>query len=293
MCLGLSAHAFSMTDSELGTSMQKDIQKYMITLKSPKMVFHWVDASDVSPQGQYNSKFPSTASHYKAYVDKQGKKIFNKRNPSDRDIAGPGLYLASNPVSSRSYGGEKSFGLIVGVIKPGARLVAGAYGGLVIDGKLILEINARGCMQADYINILNTTDANCTKVKQLLVGKDVSFAEGRIYQWSSQRMAGCSDVKTARDLNVPKSIQNAGLNLDTFVAYNSNMLSDIRGYTHKSSKSGDALGDSILSYLKGMVKEGLSTNMVSADQFNDASIKAMTKSEIEKFNQKNILGCVR
>jgi hypothetical protein len=33
--------------------------------------------------------------------------------------------------------------------------------------------------------------------------------------------------------------------------------------------------------------------MISADQFNDASIKAMTKSEIEKFNQKNILGCVR
>lgn len=291
--LTMTAQAFSMSDSELGVALQKDVQKFMITLKSPKLVFHWVDASDVNPSGQYNTKFPSTASHYKSYVEKQGKKIFNKRNPADRDIAGPGLYLASNPISSRSYGGDKSFGLIVGFIKPGAKLVAGSYGGLNIDQKLVSEISSRGCTETDYIYLLNTTDSACTKVKQLLVGKDVSFADGRIYQWMSNRVAGCSNINVNRDLNVPKAIAKNGDRFDTFVAYNSNLFAEIYGFTHKSSKSGNNSGDTILSYLKGLAKEGFGTNLVSAEQMNDSSIKAMSKDEIEKFSQKFLLGCVK
>lgn len=293
MAFGIASQAFAMTDSELGQAMQKDIQKFMTTVKSPKLVFHWVDASDVSPKGQFNSKFPSTASHYKDYVEKQGKKIFNKRNPADRDIAGPGLYLASNPIASRSYGGEKSFGLIVGLIRPGARFVTGSYGGLRIDQKIVAEISSRGCIQDDYNYLLNVNDSSCTKIKQLLVGKDVSFAEGRIYQWMNNKMDGCRNLNFNRDLNIPRLNGQFKINYDTFVAYNVKMFSQIYGYTHKSSKSGDQLGDQILSYLKGMAKQGSGTNLVSADQMNDSSIKAMSQSEIESFNQKYLLGCVK
>ena len=102
--------AFSMTDAELAHELRKDIDQYIITLKSPKLAFHWVDASDVNPPKQYDVQYPATAPLYRAYVDKAGSAIYNKLSDKAYDIAGPGLYMSSHPSYSRSYGGKKRFG---------------------------------------------------------------------------------------------------------------------------------------------------------------------------------------
>lgn len=289
MCLIPSA--FAMTDSELGTAMRKDISKYMITLKSPKLIFHWVDASDVTPQGQYNNKFPSTSPQFKAYVEKQGKKVYNKRSSGDRDIEGPGMYMASDPFISRSYGGGKSFGLVVGLIKPGARIL-GSFGSWAIDPTIAGEISKRGCSAYGYDDIIDTYDATCNKVKQLMVGKDASFAEGRLYNWGSENVAGCRSRNPKRDLSGSASVLNNMGSQETFVVYNPNLFSDIYGYTHKTGVSGNSLADQIQSYLKGLQKTGARSDLVSDEQMKDAAIKPMAPAEIAKFSQQYILGCI-
>jgi hypothetical protein len=286
-----SAHA-AMTDAELTKEMLSDIKKYYVTIKSPKLIFHWADASDITPRGQYNTAFPSTSTQFKEYVTKQGKRVYNKRSENDRDIEGPGLYLASDPVISRSYGGTKSFGLIVGVVNTGARLLPGHYGGLPISTKIVAEINKRGCVMLDYLNIIDSTDAACTKVKQLLVGKDVTFAEGRLYQWgSSYDIEGCSDSTPDRDINTNGQDKTLFTSLDTFVGYSANLFTEVYGYTHKTGLSGSKLADEILSYLKGLQTLNSYNSLLSAEQMKDKKIKAMTKAEIKKFSQKHIFGC--
>lgn len=289
LSLSLAAPAWSMTDKELGDALRNDIKKYLVTLKAPKLIFHWVDASDVTPAGQYNSKFATNAPNFRAYVEKQGKKIFNKRSDRDSDIAGPGLYMASDSLVSRDYGGQKSFGLIVGQINPGAKLVM-SNASLTINSKLVAEMSKRGCNEADFIYLLDTTDAACTKIKQLLVGRDVSFAEGRIYSWSTRDVIGCSDRVTGRDLNLPTAASSYST-LDTFVAYSPKMFNEIIGITHKSGLGATTLAKEVMSYLKGQQLAGEHSNLLSQEQMKDASIKAMSKDELKKFAQKHILGC--
>lgn len=283
----------AMTDDQLGLAMRNDIKKYMTTLKSQKIIFHWVDASDINPAGQYNTQYPSTAAHFKTYVEKQGRRIYNRRSAGDGDIEGPGLYMASDALISRAYGGEKSFGLIVGVLKPGARILP-SYGGLAINAAISAEITKRGCAESrDYLGLLDTFDATCTKVKQLMVGKDASFAEGRIYSWGSESVTGCSGRNSTRDVVVPTGISSGSISgLETFVVYNPNLFSNIFGYTHKTTASGNAMADQVLSYLKGIQQMGTYANLISAKQMTDATIKAMTPAEVANFSRKYIVGCV-
>lgn len=277
--------AFAMSDVDLAKAMRADINKYLVTVKSPRLIFHWVDSSDINPPGQYNTKYPANAPHYRAYVEKQGRKILNKRNPRDPDIAGPGLYMASDALVSRQYGGKKSFGLVVGLLKPGAKLFTQIWP-RAIDSNLVAEIRNRGCSQSDYTAILDTAEANCTKIKQLLVGNDISFASGRIYGWvNAQHQLGCA-FNNRREI---PSMTN-GDRLDTFVAYNSNLFSNVYGFTHKSTLSGDPLADQILSYVKGLSLSNYA-NMISQDQMQDQSIKAMNSNEIANFSKKYVFGC--
>lgn len=282
--------AFAMTDAELASALRKDIQKYVITVKAPKALFHWTDASDITPQGQFNTSFPSTSSQFKEYVDKQGKKIFAQRSKGDRDIAGPGLYMASEPMQSRSYGGQKNFGLIVGMIRPGARILklSQNYSKVSIPQELVSEIATRGCQVPTYSALLYTSLEACTKVKQLLVGKDISFADALIYDWGPFIAVGCSQHNIARDLTP----EHYDLHEQTFVIYNSRMFSSVYGYTHKTNLSGDKTADEILSYLKGS-GQVFQRNFIAAEQMKNEKIKAMTEAQIEAFNQKYILGCMK
>jgi hypothetical protein len=281
----------AMTDAQLSLAMRNDIKKYIVTVKSPKIIFHWVDASDINPAGQYNTKFPSTAPHFKTYVQKQGARILTKRPAADPDLYGQGLYLASSPTESRSYGGQNSFGLIVGILSPGARLLAQS-GDLPMEASISAEIARRGCGDnGGYIALLDTFDVKCTKVKQILVGADVSFADGRLYNWGGESSRGCSGMNPARDFTAVRGHDIS--DLQTFVAYNTKLFTGIFGYTHKTSVSGNAMADQILSYLKGLQTLGVYDNLISKDQMKDASIKAMSDADVKKFSQANILGCLK
>lgn len=284
----------ALSDAQLTLAMRNDIKKYIITVKSPKIIFHWVDASDINPAGQYNTKYPSTAPHFKTYVQKQGARILTKRPAADPDLYGQGLYLASSPTESRSYGGQNSFGLIVGVLRSGARLLA-QTGDLPMDANISAEIARRGCGDnGGYIALLDTFDPKCTKIKQQLVGADVSLADGRIYDWGGDQARGCASMNPRRDLVAAPGQDAAGLErLQTFVAYNPNLFSSVFGYTHKTSVSGNGMADQILSYLKGLQTLGVYDNLISKDQMKDASIKAMSDAEVRKFSVANILGCVK
>ena len=76
----------AMSDAQLAQAMRADIAKYMITLKTPRLIFHWADSSDITPQGQYNQSHPGNSPSFKAYVDKQGSKIFRARSNGDIDL---------------------------------------------------------------------------------------------------------------------------------------------------------------------------------------------------------------
>jgi hypothetical protein len=292
--LSLISSAFAMTDSELATALRADAAKYLITIKVPRLAFHWVDASDITPPGQYKNRFPMVSSQYRDYVAKQGHKIFNKRDPRDSDVAGPGLYLASDPKITRGYGANKTFGLIVGVLKPGARIYVSTYSAVnMISSNIVAEISKRGCPSSDYTSILDTNDQSCTKIKQLLVGADLSFADGRFYSYGTSTMPGCSRIDAKRDMTPAKS--GASLDgLDTFVAYTPNLFSNIYGVTYMTSAGSDAFGDQILAYLKGVkISNDVSKNLLSDAQLSDASIKTMSAAEQVQFSQKYILGCVK
>lgn len=286
-----SAHA--MTDSELSGAMRNDIKKYLTTVKSPKLIFHWVDSSDINPPGQYNTQYPSIAPHFRDYVAKQGRRVYNRRISGDNDIAGPGLYMAAGPIVSRSYGGQKSFGLIVGLIKPGSKILGSLNSGLPLHATIASEVTKRGCRENDYANIIDTYDAACVKVKQILVGSDISFADGRIYSWSNDTMDGCKSMNPVRDLVIPTSKVREYEYLNTFVAYNPNLFSAVFGYTHKSVNSGNQMADAILAYLKGLETQGLYNGLISKAQMSNPAIKAMGPNDMKKFSQQFILGCVQ
>lgn len=290
LLLGVSTSSFAMTDAELKQAMRADMEKYMTTIKAPKMLFHWVDASDINPPRQYNTGYEPTAQHYKTYVEKQGRRIYNNRRSGDSDIEGPGLYMASDVLVSRSYGGQRNYGLIVGVLKVGAKVVTGTGMNLAIEPSIKTEIAARGCNAYSYETILDTFDKTCAKIKQLLVGKKADFADGRIYSWGSNAVVGCSDRNIARDVKFPNAMNNSWYEPETFVVYNTDLFSDIFGFTHKSLPSSSKLGNEILTYLKGF--EEVSGREVLPDmQMDNAAIKAMSRSQVESFSQKYILGC--
>lgn len=162
-----------------------------------------------------------------------------------------------------------------------------------MSSEVVKEVNARGCAFIDtYIDLLEIYDAACTKVKQILVGKDITFMDARFYSWSSSMMPGCTRKQPSSHRTRVASGERDQDYLDTMVIYHSRVFSQVFGYTHKSSLSGNGLADSILSYLKGLQVQGAVDNMVSAEQLRDASIKAMGPSELKSFSQKYILGCL-
>jgi hypothetical protein len=285
-----------MSDAQLAQGMRADMAKYMITLKTPRLIFLWADASDIVPQGQYKNSFPATFSSFKEYVDKQGSKIFRARSTSDADIEGPGLYLAGSPTSTRHYGGQKSFGLIVGLIRPGSKIFNGDATSS-ISANLQAELQARGCSVYHYSELLDSAgDTKCTKVKQILVGQDISFADARMYNYSNADLIeGCSHRNPYKDIAAPASKIRDYEGLDTFVAYSSRLFSDVMGITNKTTVSNHTLSNQILSYLKGIQSLGLNSAyggvLSSPEQLKDPAIKAMGRSEIQKFSQKYILGC--
>ena len=284
-----------MNDVQLAQSMRAELGKSLITVKSPKLIFHWVDASDIMPAGQFNASLPATGPSFAAYVNKQGSKIFRARNGKDYDVEGPGLYLASDPLSTRSYGGQKSFGLIVGLLRPGAKIVPGDRN-LTMAAAIASEISARGCALTTYAELLDVADSpKCTKIKQLLVGADISFADARIYSYSQGEIEGCRTRSPFKELAVPASRARDYEGNDTFVAYSSRAFSEIMGVTHKTTVSGHALSNEILSYLKGLQVNNLiqfaQYGVASPEQLSNPAIKAMSKAEIAKFSQKYIMGC--
>lgn len=287
--------SFAMTDLELQKAMRAEIEPKLITLKKPKLFFHWVDASDLTPKGEFDKQFPANASQFSTYVEKQGKKIANQRSDRDHDIAGPGLYLASDPLVSRGYGGEKRYGLIVGQIKTGSRILPNFYD-LEFSKNLVLEFEKRGCT-AGYgvIDLLDTTDTNCTKIKQLFVGKDASFIDGRLYQWSSQAasLPGCS-YSIEGETTMKKASNGFPVRFETIVAYNKNLFSEIVGFTHKSTaNSGSVLANNVLSYLKALDAKGMASRfkLISDEQRVDSKITKMNDSSVISFTKNNIFGC--
>tara|TARA_R110000868_G_scaffold61524_3_gene186974 strand:- start:24497 stop:25405 length:909 start_codon:yes stop_codon:yes gene_type:complete len=285
----LSTPALAMSDVELGQAMNQDIAKYMSVVKAPKLLFHWVDASDVNPKGEYNKRYEATAPHYTDYVMKQGRRIYNNRRSGDSDIEGPGLYMASDPLVSRSYGGERSYGLIVGVLRVGAKVLTGSGLNLSIASDIKAEILKRGCSAYSYESILDTFDKTCAKIKKLLVGKDASFANGRIYSWGSNQVPGCSQRIIDRDIKFPTGMSSYS-EPETFVVYNTGLFSQVYGFTHQSLGDGDKLSQGILSYLKGL--ELSSGREVLPDlQMENSGISSMSPTKVKTFSNKMILGC--
>lgn len=296
LLLSLSTSAFAaMTDVQLAQSMRAELAKSLVTVKAPKLIFHWVDASDIMPAGQYNASLPAIGSSFTAYVDKQGSKIFRARSGKDYDIEGPGLYLASDPLSTRAYGGQKSFGLIVGLLRPGAKIVPGDRQ-LDISNSIVSEMSTRGCAVTTYNELLDVADSpKCTKIKQLLVGADISFADARIYSYGTGEIEGCRSRSPFKELAVPAARARDYEGNDTFVAYSSRAFTEIMGITHKTTISKHALSNEVLSYLKGLQVHNLiqyaQYAVVSAEQLANPAIKAMAKADIAKFSQKYIMGC--
>jgi hypothetical protein len=294
MCFISGAEA-RMSDAELTLALRRELEPHIITVNAPKLVFHWTNASDILPRGQFNQQFPVTAPSFAAFIDTQGRKIFNRRSERDPDIEGPGLYMASDPVVSREYGGQRSFGLIVGLLKPGARLIASRS--MPMSNALKLELQARSCSATTFVDLLDTADQACTRVKQLLVGRDISFADGRLYSWGSQEVPGCrSRSNFSQSFTGSAAVKADIRHHETFVIYSRNAFSEVYGYTNLTVATGAGTGARILSWLKSLEKSGeINTwgnkKLVSDEQLADARIPVMTNAQIRGFSTSFILGC--
>lgn len=286
--------AYAMTDAELQSAMRAEVAPHLFTIKKPRLFFHWVDASDLTPKGQYDLQLASNSNQFAEYVAKESKKIVNQRSERDQDMAGPGMYLANDPLISRGYGGAKRYGLVVGKINTKARILPSFYD-MKFSKPIVLEFEKRGCTTGEnVIEILDTTEISCTKIKQLLVGKDASFIDGRLYSWSSMAsyIPGCTfDLSGETTMQVRN---NYPMQFETLVAYNKNLFSEVVGFTHKSSlTSGSSLGNSVLSYLKTLAAQGLTNRftLISDEQKNDSTIPLMNQSDLTNFTKNNIFGC--
>lgn len=289
--VSVSGASAAMTDKALGDALRKDMEKYLYTTKTPRLLFHWADASDITPKGKFQSSFPGNYPMFRDYVFKQGSKVYRQRRAGDNDIEGPGLYLSSDPIDTRHYGGEKNFGLIIGVIKPGAKILPNNRQ-LYLSPELASEVQARGCSgAATFTNILDSFSPECTKIKQLLVGADVSFADGRMYAYGHANIHGCKTRNHYKELNIPANKVSSYYGVDTFVAFNANLFSDVVGITYKTVPGNHKLTNDLLSYLKGLQVNLKTLKLVSDEQLKNSAIKAMSPAEIEKFSQTHIMGC--
>lgn len=289
--LSISQAFGAMSDKQLGDALRKDISNYIYTTKTPRLIFHWADASDITPKGKFQSSFPGNDPMFRDYVAKQGAKIYRPRRAGDSDIEGPGLYLSSDPIDTRHYGGEKNFGLIIGLIKPGAKIIPNNRQ-LYVSPALVSEIQARGCSQAStYPQILDSFTPECTKIKQLLVGQDISFADGRMYAYGHANIPGCKTRNHYRELSIPSSKISSYDGVDTFVGFNANLFSEVVGITHKTAPGSHKLTNEILSYLKGLQVNLNTLKLISDEQLKNASIKPMSAAEVAKFSQTFIMGC--
>jgi hypothetical protein len=117
-----------------------------------------------------------------------------------------------------------------------------------------------------------------------------------MYNYSNTyNIFGCNKRDPYLDIAAPASRIRDFEGLDTFVAYSSRLFSQIIGITNKTTVSGDALSDQVLSYLKGLQVNGLAADagmaISSPEQLKDTRIKAMSKADLAKFSQKYIMGC--
>jgi hypothetical protein len=294
MTLMTAFNSWAISDADLQAKMRKDVEPYIVTLKKPKLFFHWVDASDVAPKGQIDAVLESRAQKFIDYSETQSKKVFNQRSEKDRDIAGPGFYLAQDPFYTRRYGGQKRFGLIVATIMTGTRLHAASYG-QVFSKEVLNELAARQCDATDGVSLIDSTNKNCTKIKQLLLGQDLSFILGRLYNYGSNapQMTGCNKYDVTSDVLALGSKQALSERQDTIVAYNLNLFSDLNGFTHKSTTNAKTPeANKILSFLKTASLDKMTgTQLISNEQMADKSIPVMSASEMSAFTKANILGC--
>ncbi|MBY0412927.1 MAG: hypothetical protein K2Q18_02115, partial [Bdellovibrionales bacterium] len=223
----------------------------------------------------------------------QAKKVFNQRSEKDADIAGPGFYLAQDPFYTRRYGGQRRFGLIVATVKPGTRLHSASYSQL-FSKEVLGELAARKCDARNAVNLINSANKECTKIKQLLLGQD-SFIQGRLYNYgsSASRMSGCEKFDVSSDVMNLTSKQSNSERQDTIVAYNLSLFSEINGFTHTSTmNSKTPVANKILSFLKtASLDEELKTQLISKEQMADKSIPVMSAAELNAFTKANILGC--
>lgn len=289
--------SLAMTDEELISLVRQDAEKYIVTFKTPKMFFHWTDASDITPTGKFNKEFATLDSVFPKYFNKVSRKIFRLRNPKDSDLYGPGLYLASDPFISRKYGGINAYGLIVGIINPDARVIVlndSVFG--KFPDNIYNEMKLKGCPVNNIVSLLETTNKTCTVFKQMFIGDD-QFIDGRLYEWSSftSQLPGCHSSDTMANLNKPADFIESEP-VETIVAYSTNLMTEIRGFTHKTKyQPNDPLGNLILSYLKTNNNfQALKVDDISVlhkDQMNDSTIRMLSPSENEEFNQKYIWGC--
>ncbi len=287
-------NAWAISDSDLQAKMRKDVEPYIVTLKQPKLFFHWVDASDVAPKGQLDTVLDSREQKFIDYSTTQAKKVFNQRSYNDTDVAGPGFYLAQDPVYSRRYGGQKRFGLIVAKVKPGMRLQLASY--LQFFSKEVLrELTSRQCNAFNAVSLIDSADKTCTKIKQLLLGQDLSFIQGRLYNYGSSapKMTGCNNYDVTSDVINLATKQSNSERQETIVAYNLSLFSEINGYTHKSRmNSKTPVANKILSFLKtASLDRATGTQLISNEQIADNSIPVMNATEMNAFIKANILGC--
>ena len=286
-------NAWALSDADLQAKMRKDVEPYIVTLKQPKIYFHWVDASDVAPKGQLDAVLDSKAQKFIDYSATQSKKVYNQRSEKDADIAGPGFYLAQDPFYTRRYGGQKRFGLIVATIKPGTRLHSASYS-QTFSKEVSNELAARQCSARSAVDLIDSAEKNCTPIKKLLLGQD-SFIQGRLYNYGSfaSQMTGCSRYDVSSDVVNLSTKQSNSERQDTIVAYNLSLFSEINGYTHKSTMNAKTpVANKILSFLKtASLDKALATQLISNEQMADSSIPVMSAGEMGTFTKTNILGC--
>lgn len=157
------------------------------TLSRPVMTYHWTHRSDV--QVPLRGAVADSDPRFPQYLDRRFKTYFrpDPRNPS---MLGTGLYLSSDPVATRSYGGRNwvLYGL---EFKVGARYLD-TMGDNGLPANVVASLSAFGCFASSFSEIWSLDSTPACEAIRIALGTSPTLKISALrYGYRSTAFAEC------------------------------------------------------------------------------------------------------
>jgi hypothetical protein len=207
VCLAIPAAAHADQAADTRQMLADYVRPYVQTLPREFHVYHWTAGSKIT--GSADAQLPPMDPRIRDYATRIKDLFWNPFRNADGGMAGDGLYVAIDPVASRSYGDT----LLQIVMPEGTRFLA--FGLQYFPPLLLRAMQAQGCDQNTVVSLFvrSWTSEDCRRLRDR-VTRDLDIQAIR-YSWSSSLYRICNRL-------VPWAfviIDERALNPDRIVAF--------------------------------------------------------------------------